>query len=89
MTRWEGLPEVWRETVRSEWCDYNDHLNMSYYVLIFDHGTDVFHAQLGLDKNYRLDTSFSTLAVETHTNYLAEIHESDEVCITTQLLDSD
>ena len=35
MTKWEGLPEVWRETVRSEWCDYNDHLNMSYYVLIF------------------------------------------------------
>ena len=89
MTKWEGLPEVWRETVRSEWCDYNDHLNMSYYVLIFDHGTDVFHTQLGLDKNYRLDAGFSTFAVETHTNYLAEIHEADEVCITTQLLDFD
>jgi len=89
MTEWDGLPEIWREAVRPEWCDYNNHLNMSYYVLIFDHGTDVFHAGLGLDKDYRLTAHCSTFAVETHTNYLAEVHEGDEVGVTTQLLDFD
>ena len=49
------LPEIWRERVRSEWCDYNNHLNMAYYVLIFDHATDVFHDRLGLDKAYRVE----------------------------------
>ena len=38
-----SLPATWRETVRGEWCDYNGHLNMAYYVLIFDHATDAFH----------------------------------------------
>ena len=89
MTDRDGLPEIWRETVRPEWCDYNNHLNMSFYILIFDHGTDVFHANLGLDKEYRLSSNCSTFAVETHTNYMAEVHEGDEVCVTTQLLDHD
>ena len=62
---------------------------MSYYVLIFDHATDVFHANLGLDKEYRVSSRCSTFAVETHTTYLAEVHEGQEVYITTQLLDHD
>lgn len=83
------LPEIWRERVRSEWCDYNNHLNMAYYVLIFDHATDVFHDRLGLDKAYRVETDCSTFAVEIHTTYLAEVHDGDEVYVTAQLLDHD
>ena len=83
------LPTIWRETVRGEWCDYNGHLNMAYYVLIFDHATDAFHDSLYIDKPYRLETNCSTFAVETHTTYLAEVHEGDEVSVTTQLLDWD
>ena len=83
------LPAIWRETVRSEWCDYNGHLNMAYYVLIFDHATDVFHDSLGIDKPYRLDANCSTFAVEIHTTYLAEVLEEDEVSDSTQLLDHD
>ena len=89
MTDGIELPEIWREPVRGELCDYNGHLNMAYYVLIFDHATDVFHDSLGLDKDYRLETNFSTFAVEIHTTYLAEVHEGDEVSVTTQLLDHD
>jgi len=37
-------------TIHPDWIDYNGHLNMAYYVLIFDHATDVFHDTLGLDK---------------------------------------
>ena len=84
-----SLPVIWQETVRSEWCDYNGHLNMAYYVLIFDHATDVFHDSLGLDKPYRVETNCSTFAVETHTSYVAEVLEGDEVSVTTQLLDYD
>lgn len=83
------LPAIWQERVRSEWCDYNGHLNMAYYVLIFDHATDVFHDSLGIDKPYRLDTNCSTFAVEIHTTYLAEVLDGDQVSVSTQLLDYD
>jgi acyl-CoA thioester hydrolase len=62
---------------------------MAYYVLIFDHATDVFHEQLGLDKPYRQETNCSAFAAEIHTTYLAEVLDGDEVYVTTQLLDYD
>tara|TARA_R110000868_G_scaffold4155_40_gene25617 strand:- start:2287 stop:2772 length:486 start_codon:yes stop_codon:yes gene_type:complete len=89
MTDDTGLSEIWRESVRSEWCDFNNHLNLAYYILIFDHATDVFHNSLGLNETYRTETGCSTFAVESHALYLAEVHQGDEVFVTTQLLDHD
>ncbi|MEX2453381.1 MAG: thioesterase family protein [Rhodospirillaceae bacterium] len=83
------LPVSWRERVRAEWCDYNNHLNLAYYVLIFDHATDVFHSSLGLGEAYRRETGHSTFAVEAHVNYIAELRDGDEAACTTQLLDCD
>lgn len=84
-----GLPEMWRERVRDEWCDYNDHLNVAFYVLIFDHATDAFYDSLGMDEAYRAATGCSTFAVEMHTSFLAEVRNGEEVFCTTQLLDFD
>jgi acyl-CoA thioester hydrolase len=42
-----------------------------------------------MDKAYRVETDCSTFAVEIHTTYLAEVHDGDEVYVTTQLLDHD
>lgn len=49
--------EIHRETVRPEWCDYNGHMNLAYYVLIFDHVTDAFFDGIGIDQNYRDTTA--------------------------------
>lgn len=84
-----GIPETWRERVRSEWCDYNNHMNLAYFVLVFDHATDAFYESMGLDGAYRKATGCSTFAVEAHTTYLAEVFDNDEVYCTTQLLDHD
>ena len=58
-------------------------------MLIFDHATDAFYDSLGLDRSYREATNCSTFAVESHTLYLAELVDGDEVVCTTQLLDHD
>lgn len=89
MKKIEDLPEIWRESARAEWCDYNEHLNVAYYILIFDHATDAFYDSVGLDEAYRKATGCSTFAVEAHTNYLAELRAGDEVFCTTQLLGCD
>lgn len=83
------IPEIWRERIRSEWCDYNNHMNLAYFVLVFDHATDAFYESMGLDSAYRKATGCSTFAVEAHTTYLAEVLDNDEVYCTTQLLDHD
>ncbi len=38
-----------RETVRTEWVDYNGHMNLAYYVLGFIHATDELLDPIGMD----------------------------------------
>ena len=54
--------ELWRETVLPAWTDYNGHMNLAYYVLIFDHATDAFYDHVGLGRKYREATGGSTFA---------------------------
>jgi len=78
-----------REAVRPEWIDYNGHMNVAYYVLVFDHGVDVFFDLLGVGQSYRADRDCSVFAVESHISYLREVAVDDPLRVTTQLLDHD
>jgi acyl-CoA thioester hydrolase len=82
-------PIIWRETVREEWTDYNGHMNLAYYVLIFDHATDEFYNSVGLGREYRERTNCSTFAVESHITYDAEVKAGAEVVCRTRLLGCD
>lgn len=85
----EAPMETLRETVRAEWTDYNGHMNLAYFVLIFDLATDSFYSEFGLGEDYYKRTNHSTFAVESHTAYLAEMLEAASVRCTTQLLGFD
>ncbi len=81
--------DLHHETVKPEWIDYNGHMNVAYYVLVFDHATDAFLDHLGLDDAYRSETGGSVFVVEAHITYELEVHEGDPVRVTTQVLDAD
>lgn len=89
MTTIQAPMETLRETVRAEWTDYNGHMNLAYFVLVFDLATDGFYAGFGLGEDYCRRTNHSTFAVESHTAYLAEVHEGAALRCTTQLLGFD
>jgi acyl-CoA thioester hydrolase len=78
-----------RDQVRPEWIDYNGHLNLAYYVLIFDYATDAFLEVAGITESFRASENASTFSAEIHVNYLRELREGDPVRITTQLLNFD
>jgi len=77
------------ETVQRAWVDYNGHLNVAYYVLVFDHATDAFFDFVGIGEDYAERTEFSTFALEAHVTYQREVLEGTRVQLTTQLLDRD
>ena len=81
--------ELHRETILPAWCDYNGHMNLSYYVLVFDHATDAFWDMLGIGRDYKERTDNSTFTVESHITYDREVLDGDEVRCTTQLLGFD
>lgn len=75
--------------MQPDWIDYNGHLNMAYYNVLFDRGVDEAALQLGLGPDYlkRCDASFFT--AEVHVGYLRELQAGDAVYTTCQLIDFD
>lgn len=74
--------------VRPEWIDYNGHMNMAYYAVIFDEAGDEIYPSLGFGPDYQ-KTGFTTYTAEFHICYLRELHLGDLVKVTLQLIDYD
>ncbi len=75
--------------VEPQWIDYNGHLNMAYYNLIFDQCTDALLAELGLGLGYVESQRASVFTLNAHIAYLRELGEGDPVRVTFRILDHD
>lgn len=75
--------------VEPDWIDYNGHLNMAYYNVLFDRAVDEAYELIGIGHDYLLQRRHSTFTAEVHVRYLRELHAGDPVRVTFQLLDFD
>jgi acyl-CoA thioester hydrolase len=75
--------------VEPGWIDYNGHLNMAYYNVLFDRAMDEVFDLLGCGAAYTKATRHSCFVTEIHVHYLRELHAGDPVRVTVQLLDFD
>ena len=73
----------------NEWTDYNGHMNLSYYILVFDKGAEVFLSKFKMGEDSANNTKKSTMVVETHTTYNNEVKENEEVDVFLTHLDHD
>jgi acyl-CoA thioester hydrolase len=78
-----------RGRIIEDWIDHNEHMNVAYYLLIFDKATDTFHAMLGKDEAYIRRTQCSTFALEMHLTYERELRLGDPYTVHTRLVDAD
>ncbi len=76
-------------TIKEEWIDFNGHMNMAYYVLLFDQALTNFLDSLDLGLNYVRASGKSLFALENHVTYQHELKQNDPVCVHFQLLDVD
>ena len=80
---------LYRTEVRSEWVDYNGHMNVAYYVLAFDLATDALFDFVGVGEDYGKRTDHALFAVEAHLTYQRELRAGEALRVTTQLLGFD
>ena len=73
----------------NEWTDYNNHMNLAYYILLFDMGAEQMLSKFKMGENSARSTSMSTMVVETHTTYNNEVKEGEEVEINLSYFDHD
>ncbi|MEM7079783.1 MAG: thioesterase family protein [Pseudomonadota bacterium] len=77
------------QTVIEDWIDYNGHLNMAYYHVIFDRAVDHVYDYLGIGEAYAQSGIGSCFTMEVHVHYLQELSLHDDVEVQFQLLDFD
>ncbi len=75
--------------VEPGWVDYNGHLNMAYYNVLFDRAVDQVYELLGCGLAYVEKERHSCFTAEIHVRYLRELNAGDPVRVTFQLLDFD
>lgn len=78
-----------RELVRPEWVDYNGHLNVACYGLVFDHATDTLLDALGIGETWARIGPYSSFALEAHATFLRELAARAPILVSSQLLDCD
>ncbi len=75
--------------IEPQWIDYNGHLNMAYYNVMFDRAVDELWLNLGIGPAYLKERHGSTFTAECHVRYLREIHLGDPVQISILLVGAD
>jgi acyl-CoA thioester hydrolase len=67
------------EKVIKEWTDYNSHLNVAFYVRIFDIAADVMLDNFKMGGESAKIDKKTTFVAEMHTNYYQEVRLGEEV----------
>ncbi|TCR61832.1 thioesterase family protein [Bosea sp. BK604] len=72
--------------VEPQWIDYNGHLNMAYYHVLFDRAVDEVFSLVGMSQDYVETRHAAFFAAECHILYKRELTEGDVVRVTAQLI---
>ena len=56
--------------IEPHWIDYNGHLNMAYYNVLFDRAVDETYELIGVGADYVVSRAHSAYTAEVHVRYL-------------------
>ncbi len=79
-------PPCLRMIIPQEWADRNGHMNMRWYVAIFDDAGDELHLRIGLRPETLRETNSGTFDLEHHTHFLNEALPGDEVAVYARMV---
>ena len=75
--------------VKSEWTDYNGHMNLAFYIHLFDGSWETLLEKFDIGEESAINQKRTTFAVESHTTYDMEVKVGDEVDLNLLFLDFD
>ena len=80
---------ITNQIIKKEWTDYNKHMNVAYYVLVFDESWEVMLQKFKMGEDSAKTTGMSTMVVETYITYNNEVKEGEEVEVCLTYFDHD
>ena len=80
------LPEVYRAVIPPAYEDRNGHMNVRWYLALYDKAGDAMYPMLGLTEDYLTTSGMGGFDLEHHIWYAAEVHVGDAVVIRLRFL---
>jgi len=77
------------EKIIKEWTDYNGHLNVAFYVHVFDIAADIMLDNFKMGGESAKKDNRTTFVAEMHTNYYQEVRLDEEVETHITFVDHD
>src|SRR5438128_12664509 len=59
--------------IEKDWIDYNGHLNMAYYSVLFDRCSDEASELMGMGPNYAKERRLTIYTDEVHVSYVPQL----------------
>ena len=75
--------------VQAEWADYNRHMNLAFYIHLFDSAWETLLEKFNIGEESAINQKRTTFAVESHTTYDKEVRVGDEVDLSLLFLEHD
>ena len=72
--------------VLENWIDYNDHMNMSYYVQCFEESSDFLLEHMDLGYRYAIEEQKGVFVIKCEINYRKEINLYENFIISLEEL---
>ena len=85
-TQLQDLPVFQRKTIPEAYRDIMGHMNIRWYMALFDEAAWGFFAAFGIDEPYCRATESGAFALKQFITYLAEVHIGETVVVHTRLL---
>ena len=80
------LPEIYRIVIPPEYEDRNRHMNIRWYLVIYDEAGDAMYPMIGLTDEYFAASGMGGFDLEHHIWYRSEVRVGDTVAIRLRML---
>jgi len=81
-----SLPAVYRALIPPAYEDSNGHMNMRWYLAVYDEAGDAMYPMLGLTPDYFASSGMGGFDLEHHLWYPAEVRIGDTVVIRARFI---
>ena len=83
----EALPVFYRDVIPPDYEDRNGHMNVRWYLVLYDEAGDAMYPMLGLTDAYFAASGMGGFDLEHHLWYLSEVRVGDTVAIRLRMLE--
>jgi len=81
-----ALPKVVTQSIPEQYLDHNGHMNMRYYIALYDDAGWPYFSRLGIDLERIQVEKRGIFDLEHHIHYLREVHAGDTISIYSRFI---